>query len=81
MKGAWMRRWFVRGVALLVGLVGTGCPENYGKGGYLDDEMAEDIQEARNQREEEQNTPPGLCPNGKPPGEVCKGGICYRGCP
>jgi hypothetical protein len=76
-----MRRRFMLGVALLVGLVGTGCPENYGKGGYLDDEMREDIDEARKQRVEEQNTPPGMCPNGKPPRERCEGGICSRRCP
>jgi hypothetical protein len=76
-----MRRRFVLGVALLVSLVGTGCPETYGKNGYLDDAIGKDIEEEQRQREEEQNTPQGLCPDGNPPGEVCKEGICFRGCP
>jgi hypothetical protein len=75
-----MRRRFVVAVALLVGSFGTGCPENYGKGGYLDDEMHEDIEDERRQKIEEQNTRPGLCPNGKPPIDVCENGICFRGC-
>jgi hypothetical protein len=76
-----MRRRFVVAVALLVGSFGTGCPETYGKNGYLDDAISEDLEEERRQKVEEQNTLLGKCPDGKPPRDICEGGICYRGCP
>jgi hypothetical protein len=55
-----MRRWFALGVALSVGTLVTGCPEYYGKEGYFDDAMRKDIKEQRQQRLEEEKTPPGL---------------------
>ena len=76
-----MRRWFALGVALSVGTLGTGCPELYGTEGYFDDAMRKDIEEQRRQRREEERTQPGLCPDGKPPREDCKGGPCIRECP
>jgi hypothetical protein len=76
-----MRRRFVVGVALLVGSFGTGCPEIYGKWGSLDDAIREDIEEERRQRVEEQNTPPGKCPDGKPPRNICDVTPCRWDCP
>lgn len=76
-----MRQWSVLGVALLVVTLGTGCPELYSKGGYMDDAMREDMEEQQRQRREEERTQPGLCPDGKPPKERCEDGLCYRRCP
>jgi len=52
-------RWpFVLGIALLAGFLGTGCPEAiYGKGGSLDDAMAEDIEEQQDERQRELGMP------------------------
>jgi len=52
-------RWpFVLGIALLAGFLGTGCPEAlYGKGGYLDDAMAEDTDEQQDERQRELGKP------------------------
>ncbi len=68
-------RWpFVLGIALLAGVLGTGCPETYGKRGSLDDAMAEDIQEQmrerREQRRQEKELAP-RCPEGKTAELVC----------
>ncbi|MFY0563860.1 hypothetical protein ACN28E_08440 [Archangium lansingense] len=68
-------RWpFVLGIALLTGFLGTGCPEVYGRGGYLDDAMREDIQEQMRERREQrrwEKEKPEPCPDGKPPTQVC----------
>ncbi|KFA89849.1 hypothetical protein [Archangium violaceum] len=51
-------RWpFVLGIALLAGFMGTGCPETYGKRGTLDDAMAEDMEEQRDERKRELGEP------------------------
>jgi hypothetical protein len=77
-----MRWWLAPGLTLVAGTVGTGCPETYGKGGYLDDAMQKDIEEQRQRRLEEEKTLPGKCPDGKPPRDICEGSSpCYRGCP
>lgn len=77
-------RWpFVLGIALLTGFMGTGCPEIYGKGGYLDDAMREDIheqmRERREQRRQEQQQAP-RCPEGKSAELVCAGSADSKQC-
>jgi hypothetical protein len=79
-----MRRRFVLGVALLVGSLGTGCPELYGKEGYLDDAMRKDIKEQERERRREQGIPE-PCPDGRLPAKECKGSgsemKCHWTCP
>ena len=66
-----MRRRFVLGVALLVGALGTGCPEFYGKEGYLDDAIRKDIREQQRERRREQGIPE-PCPDVRRPVKDCK---------
>ncbi len=60
-----MCRRFTVGLALLVGSLGTGCPELYGKDGYLDDAMEKDIQEQQEERRQELLTEPKGCKDRK----------------
>ncbi|WNG33479.1 hypothetical protein F0U61_07505 [Archangium violaceum] len=74
----------VVGIALLVVPFGTGCPETYGKGGYLDDAMEEDIKEQWRERQREKQLSR-TCGDGKPPRDICDdpkdARTCHWGCP
>jgi hypothetical protein len=66
-------RWrFTVGIALLVGTLGTGCPEHvYGRGGSLDDAMLEDMEEQQDERQRELGTPV-PCRDGSSPRRICE---------
>ncbi|WP_257454780.1 hypothetical protein [Archangium lipolyticum] len=78
-----MRWGLVLGIALLVGSLGTGCPEQiYGREGYLDDAMREDIEEQHDERQRELGKPV-PCRDGKRLVQICDpstGKVCHWEC-
>ena len=69
-----MHRRFVVAAALWGVTFGTACPETYGKGGYLDDAMEQDIrqqmQERREQSRREKEKAP-RCGDGRSAKKIC----------